>query len=885
MSHRQSRFLALAVVLGLSGCAEVASGPFTPQADEAVAGAERGSVLGLQREAYTANALMDFEEAESRYRESAIRSGDAFSRGGIAQLEQELYLALNKSNLGEFEPAEALFARSLREIERKGSLVSRVKARVFYAQHLLNQGRAADAIGEADGAVALGMPALTGTAPAEGQTMPFEDAFIIEAGGVEIPETTSRMLRGDGSGDLSGAVSTGRLSPTEQLRVLIAQSHYVAAAGALATTSDLDAPARLAEARMLLDEVPSGTALWLRAEIARLAADHALASGEIGVSVEESDRAVRIARRFGAGERPEALLRMQQGRIRLEAGDEPGAFSSYERALDILSRGGRGVSLDALSPYFGLLERNTPGPEAEKAAFRALQQLRNPVTSGTLARLAARLSAGDSAAAQAIRDLQDAERAVNREAALLDRLTAQPEQHVSAIRLTRARLAEAEAAQAAAQAAVASSAPNYAQIIDSSVTLEDFRARLRPGELFVQLRLGQTGGVVMGVTTDTIALRQIELTEPEAEALVDRVRESVYNPFFDVEAARALYVAIFGPIDEVVRNATSVVFAPDGPLLSIPAGLMISDEPTGYTGQSLDYSSVPWFGTESAVSVSLSLASFHHLRGAAPSAAARPFRGFGDFVPFGQAAVGLVRGRRDAPDVCDDVFGQLGQLSPLPGTAQEVRSLSQIAGASSDANLLGEQFTDAALRQTDLSDARVLHFATHGLLPISADCLPEPSLATSLGPDGDGLLEASEIVELALDADLVVLSACDTGGRGAGSALGTGFRGAGGEALSGLVRAFFYAGARNVVASHWLVPDAETVQLMERLYTGLASGESPSSAIRDARRSLAREPATSHPFYWAAFSVIGDAARQSRIAGLPQAARAHRIARGGVPTP
>ncbi|MEO0994720.1 MAG: CHAT domain-containing protein, partial [Pseudomonadota bacterium] len=672
---------------------------------------------------------------------------------------------------------------------------------------------------------------------------------------------------------------TGRLTPTERLRVLLAQSHYVAAAASLGGGGEIDVDARLAAAQALFDEVPDPTSLWLRAEIARLAADRALAQGDIAVSIQESDRAVRTARRYGAGERPEALLRLQQGRIRIEAGDPGGAEASFERALDILSRGGRGVNFDALSPYFALLE-DAPGPESEVAAFRALQQLRNPVTSGTLARLAARLSAGDSAAAQAIRDLQDAERAVNREAALLDRLAAQPERNVSAIRLTRARLVEAQSALAAATQAVSDSAPNYTQIVDRSVTLEEFRARLQPGELFVQLRLGRNGGAVMAVTPNSLDLKRIDLSIDEAASLVERVRESVYSPFFDVEAARALYVAIFEPIQDRVSAARNIVFAPDGPLLSIPAGLMIAADPTGYAGRSLDYSSVPWFGTEAAVSVSLSLASFHHLRGAKPSAASRPFRGFGDFVPFGTASAGVVRGRRDAPDVCDDVFGQLGQLSPLPGTAQEVRTLSGIAGGGSEAVLLGREFTDVALQSEDLADARVLHFATHGLLPISADCLPEPSLATSLGQDGDGLLEASEIVELALDADLVVLSACDTGGRGAGSALGTGFRGAGGEALSGLVRAFFYAGARNVVASHWLVPDAETVQLMERLYSGLADGESPATAIRDARRALARTPETSHPFYWAAFSVIGDAARESRIAGLPKAAQSHRIARG-----
>ncbi len=885
---------ALAVLAALGGCGEFATGPFDPRAAApeagetaaATGGGEPGSILGLQREAFTANVLMDFQAAESRYRESALRSGETFAAGGIAQAEQELYLALNKSNLGEHEPAEAIFRPALAEIDRSGGLVSRVRARVFYAQHKLNQGRPAEALAEAERALATGRPALEAGAAGEGgpQLAVAEAVFVTTPDGVEIPPETARLLAGRGSGELSGAVSGGQLSPEEQLRVLLAQSEYVAAAAGLGG-AEVDVPSRLAAARGYFDGVPDTTSLWLRAELARLGAERAFLAGELDLSIDESAEAVSIARRFAAGERPEALLRLQQGRILLEMGDVDGARTAFERALEILARGGRGVSLDVLQPYFELLAAEPASPARDEAIFLALQQLRNPVTGDTLARLAARLSAGSSAAAEAIRALQDAERAVNREAARLDQLTGAAQRDANAIRLTRLRLAEAEAALAAAREAVAESAPNYTQIVDRSVPLAEFRERLRPGEVFVQTKLGSQGGVVLAVGRDRLDIQLLDLDLASAEALVTRIRDSVYNPYFDVDGARELYVRVFGPVEDAVKAADTIIYAPDGPLLSVPPALMVSADPVGYTPRSLDYTRVPWFGTEAAVSVSLSVASFHHLRNVAPSDAPEPFRGFGNFVPYGPERATLVRERRNAPAVCDDVFAQLGALQPLPGTQAEVTALGNIAGVGPSGVVTGETFTDATLLETDLSDARVLHFATHGLLPISADCLPEPSLATSLGPEGDGLLEAGEIVELSIDADLVVLSACDTGGTGAGSALGTGFRGSGGEALSGLVRAFFYAGARNVVASHWLVPDAETVALMERLYAGLAEGESPSRAIRDARQRLTADPFTSHPFYWAAFAVIGDAARETRVAGLPEAAgvpvRAARAARGG----
>ncbi len=879
----------------LGSCGPLATGPFDPSAgaseDGAVTatatdgGAESGSILGLEREAFTANVLMDFQAAESRYRETALRSGETFATGSVAQAEQELYLALNKSNLGEFEPAEAIFRPALFAIDRSGGVVSRVRGRVFYAQHKLNQGRPEEALAEIERAIEIGQPALAAGAAAVGgpQLEATEAAFVTTGDGVEITAEGAQLLSDSGSGEIAGGVSGGQLSPEDQLRVLLAQSEYVAAAAGLGG-ADTDVRARLDAARGYFDELPDSVSLWLRAEIARIGAERAFLDGDLDLSIDESSEAVSIARRFAAGERPEALLRLQQGRILLEMGDVDGARDAFERALEILARGGRGVSLDVLQPYFQLLADEPPSPVRDEAIFLALQQLRNPVTGDTLARLAARLSAGGSAAAEAIRSLQDAERAVNREAARLDQLTGAAQRDANAIRLTRLRLAEAETALAAAREAVAESAPNYTQIVDRSVPLSEFRERLRPGELFVQTKLGSQGGVVLAVSQNRLDLQLLDLDTRSAEALVTRIRDSVYNPFFDVEGARELYVRVFGPVEEAVKASDTIIYAPDGALLSVPPALMVAADPVDYAPRSLNYTGVPWFGTEASVSVSLSVASFHHLRNVAPSDAPEPFRGFGAFVPYGPEQAAVVRDRRNAPDVCLDVLAQLGALQPLPGTATEVTAIGRIAGTGPQGVVTGASFTDASLLATDLSDARVLHFATHGLLPISADCLPEPSLATSLGPDGDGLLEAGEIVELSIDADLVVLSACDTGGTGAGSALGTGFRGSGGEALSGLVRAFFYAGARNVVASHWLVPDTETVKLMERLYGGLAEGESPARAIRDARRELTADPFTSHPFYWAAFEAIGDAARETRIAGLPAAGlpvRAARAARGG----
>ncbi|MEM7270273.1 MAG: CHAT domain-containing protein, partial [Pseudomonadota bacterium] len=189
------------------------------------------------------------------------------------------------------------------------------------------------------------------------------------------------------------------------------------------------------------------------------------------------------------------------------------------------------------------------------------------------------------------------------------------------------------------------------------------------------------------------------------------------------------------------------------------------------------------------------------------------------------------------------------------------------------------------------SDFKVLHFATHGILWPTPDCFTDPALTVTAtnAPDSDGLLTATEIRGFDLDAQLIVLSACNTAstylqGLGDAAAQLAGARsrainfgggqsrlnraqaasivresGAGGESLSGLARAFFSAGARTVLATHWPVLDEETTALMGDFYAALKPGEMTfAGALRQAQAQLRGNPDTSHPIYWAPFVLIGD---------------------------
>ena len=180
--------------------------------------------------------------------------------------------------------------------------------------------------------------------------------------------------------------------------------------------------------------------------------------------------------------------------------------------------------------------------------------------------------------------------------------------------------------------------------------------------------------------------------------------------------------------------------------------------------------------------------------------------------------------------------------------------------------MMGPEFSDSGiLARKDLAQYRVLHFATHGLVTAAKPgCPARPALLTSFG-DGvsDGLLTFREIYDLRLDADLVILSACDTARGATASATREAGLSTGGDfALDGLVRAFVGAGARTVVASHWPIPD--DYNATQRLIMGMLQASSTKTiagALREAETKLMDDADTSHPFYWGAFAIVGDGQR------------------------
>lgn len=251
-----------------------------------------------------------------------------------------------------------------------------------------------------------------------------------------------------------------------------------------------------------------------------------------------------------------------------------------------------------------------------------------------------------------------------------------------------------------------------------------------------------------------------------------------------------------------------LVVAPSRALASLPFGLLVTDPPPRIAGQ--DYREVKWLTRRMALSLVPSVRAFLDLRGVVKASQAnRSFIGFGDFLPAPQGA-------RGPADACAE-------------------DRERLAG-----------FTRKAVERPELGQYRAIYFATHALLPTELECRSQPALLVSL-PQGssnpeDGVLDAEAILELKLDADLVVLSACNTAGASGET---------GGESLSGLARSFFYAGACALLVSHWLVEDTATSHLMRKTFSRLKAGGTGSAmAIKAALADILDRAGKNLPVAW-----------------------------------
>ena len=292
---------------------------------------------------------------------------------------------------------------------------------------------------------------------------------------------------------------------------------------------------------------------------------------------------------------------------------------------------------------------------------------------------------------------------------------------------------------------------------------------------------------------------------------------------------RELYDLLLRPAEARIAGARRLLVSPDGPLHALPFGALVrrgrylaEDKPLHTVLSATVYAEIRKSRHEGRSAPQVSLAAF------------------GDPNYPGRLP--------DHPDVRAALDRGLA-LTPLPSTREEVRDIAALYPQAQA--FLGPEATEERAKSIG-QDTRYVHFACHGLLderfPLNSSLaltIPE-----NLGEGQEnGLLQAWEIFDgMRLDADLVTLSACDSG---LGQEMG-------GEGLLGLTRAFQYAGARSVLASLWSVSDASAAELMKCFYGHLRQGKSKDEALRSAQAELLRDRDLAHPYYWAAFQLTGD---------------------------
>jgi len=391
--------------------------------------------------------------------------------------------------------------------------------------------------------------------------------------------------------------------------------------------------------------------------------------------------------------------------------------------------------------------------------------------------------------------------------------------------------------------------PTYRTLLrPQAIALDQLRRKLKPGEAALLTVASDEGLFTMALTRGGATIGKSPLRRHAVRQLVARLRASIDGEDgFDLAAAKTLHDAIFtAEVAMQTRRVRRLIVAPDDILSALPFSLLAVE-----TRSSVN--DTHWLIEDKAISVAPSLSAIGDtLIGKSQN---RRFLGIGAPDLSGSGALsagpsyyaaGITRSER------------LRAMPPLPAARLELERIANILSPDGGVTLLtGGQAQEASLRKADLEKLSVLAFATHGLVAGEFDRFSEPALIftppADAGADAqnDGMLTASEAALLHIDADWIILSACNTAAGSRPSAAGYG----------GLARAFLFAGGRRVLASHWPVRDDVASDLTVFTVAGARRGLAPAEALRQAMLRVMRDktrPDARNPALWAPFMLVGN---------------------------
>ena len=536
-------------------------------------------------------------------------------------------------------------------------------------------------------------------------------------------------------------------------------------------------------------------------------------------------------------------------------------------------------------------------------AFQVAQRVNDISAGAALAKASARLKGDGPQAAALAQELQDADRRLDvARRALITRLSSGADAGEETQTLEQARLG-----RAALIADLARSFPDYGAFADPKpLDLAATAALLHPGEvllLYASADPGASGGEARGTVfavshdgymsadlppRDELAALARDLRC--AAALTDRGcgagrsgtrgafsldAPETEGPVFDLALARQAYLTLMEPVAQILKGKTALIVVPDSSLASLPFQLLLTDDAAPDT----PLNQAPWLIRQAAITILPSVANLAALRGKAQSdsRAPLPFLGIGDPLIGAQAGGAQPFDCQDRPAIpallamaltppatilrgAEADGMALASLPALPDTRCELMRAAALFGTP-DALLLEADATETRIKTLsqsgELARYRVISFATHGLIAGELGAanaglvLTPPKVASA---EDDGLLTTADIAGLRLDADFVILSVCNSA---AGSADQQ-------EGLSGLASAFFLAGARSLLVSHWPVYSDAATRLTSGLVEAMAEdpGIGRAEALRRSMLAVLDDPSAEarslHPAYWAPFLIAGE---------------------------
>jgi len=707
------------------------------------------------------------------------------------------------------------------------------------------------------------------------------------------------------SGDLSGSVAVPDTDMLYRL-VMDAQANW-ARSVALLALGDPSGSARALDAAdaaylpLSGERIQQGPVLWLKSRLERQRGRLAARRQDWPVALASFDKAVDTLTlgavgTGGTGREPAiAELKLERAAIVAQQGGASGVIrTAYGDAIDamIASGAGEGVVPRGVDRYLDLLVAESAAGARDDTYdrfFRAVQSLGEPAVARQMSRIQKVVTA-DPAVGAKVRERADLEREITRLRYQIADAAAAPAAGAATPAAALEKQRQAAENRLAALDLELRGNMRFGSAEDRPATVAEIRSALRPGEVY--FKVSELGGHVYGmlIAADATAIYRSEAPTAALEAMAARVRASIDGQIeegrllpFDVAVASLLFHQLAGPAEDRLLRAAAIVVDPSGPLERLPAGVLVTDRASiaWYDSHKAkdrwDFSGVSFLAAKASISTAASPRSFLVARSLPASTAPKPFIGFAEHVVPTSGPQFASAARIDVGSVCSVEAQSLRDLAGrmTPVDRQEVVIAANALGAPNAPVVAGQEFTDTAVRERrDLDQYAVLHFATHGLEEGVWGCSKSPpALVTSFGDaNSDGLLSFDEIAALHLNANLVVLSACDTGAgiRSQALARRSGQEEAG-STLQGLVRAFLTANTRAVMATHWQVPAKEGTYDFIRAFYATARTRDIGAALEEAQRQLIAQPQYSHPFYWGAYFVVGDSSKMmlggARMAG------------------